>query len=501
MHATCARVFRFVPRSVALTLCLALGGCYLLHERPVLAGSEPDAGPRPDGALAPLDATPPDAALPPRACAYEPRGELQATASPFAAHSPVIGWDGEQVGLVVMESDGDIPHPIITHTRLAPDLSRMPAALRLAGEESHSWGEAAWDQDVGFAVCWSSDAGGASHTAFRVRSASGEPLSPRVALGERGSACEGLARAHRRRRWGAVFRAVHEGGLVSMRFAIVDDSGAIVRAIDLDEPTDYPGRGAFLSADADSFVVGQIHAGAGLELTRYTADGVVLASRLLPRPDVTWASLASDAMGGLGVALRVGARESAGLRFVALSDEFVERGPERILVSEGRGVAHPHVSAVPDGWAVIWVEQSDRSTPATGALLAHLDHEGRALEPRRRVREGANSGYGGPSLLSHGSALYAAIAHPTDAEPLRSEQAFVQRLDCVAPAPDRCAPLDAVSSGDDCVFDAGWTWTGAACAPVVCSCLGAQCDRVSATEEECLSDHADCPTSDAHESD
>jgi hypothetical protein len=150
------------------------------------------------------------------------------------------------------------------------------------------------------------------------------------------------------------------------------------------------------------------------------------------------------------------------------------------------------VAAVPDGWAIAWVEQSDSARPASAAVLAHLDRRGVPREPRRLVVDGANSAYGGPSLLAHGGALYLAIARPPPPTPTAPEQVFVTRLDCVAPAPPRCDAIDARSSGDDCTTLEGWAWDGVTCAPVICGCAGSECDRIAETQSECMSDHVGC---------
>jgi hypothetical protein len=132
----------------------------------------------------------------------------------------------------------------------------------------------------------------------------------------------------------------------------------------------------------------------------------------------------------------------------------------------------------------------DLST-ATAAVLAHLDRDGVPREARRTLVEGENSSYGGPAILADPRGLYVAIARPPDS-PGGHEQVFVTRLECEAPAPDRCAPQDALPSGDDCATVFGFAWNGMTCAPIVCGCLGTECDRLAPLEEECLADHAGC---------
>lgn len=474
---------RIVPLALA---CALLGGCYLSHRR----GNAEDGGPPPLDAPATLDA-PVDAPaidapviVPDIACALVPDETMQATDTPYAAHAPALGWDGEKLGLVVFESDGAIAHPTVSATRLPLDLTST-SALRLAGEESHSWGEAAWDPSVGFAVCWNGDPGGRSRTLFRLRDRAGAELAPRLELDPEGGACEGLARAPDR--WGAVWR--HGGPEVSMRAGVIDDGGRLVGHVDLDEPVAYPGRGASIAADGDGFVVALPREGEWLEVIRIDREGRVEVRGRVLAPTVTGAAIAVHDDGTLGLAIREGAGEAAGLRFLRLDRDLTPLPGEARLV-ESRGVRSPRLAAMPDGWAVLWVEQADPTRPATAAALAHLDREGVPREARHTLARGENSDYGGPDLLAHAGGLYVAIARPPGE--LGHEQAFVTRLDCEAPAPDRCAPQDARPSGDDCASLYGFVWDGARCAPILCGCIGADCDRLAPLEEECLADHAGC---------
>lgn len=478
---------RIVPLALAL---LPLAGCHLSHER---EGSIPVPGAR-DGGLPTDAAVPSDAWAPPDAgpieCALARGATLQATSTRFAAHAPELGWDGEQLGLVVFESDGDIPHPVVSATRVAADLS-VAEPLRVVGEESHSWGEAAWDARAGFGLCWNGDPGGAGRTMFRFRDRDGGELAPRLDLDADGGACEGLARA--RDRWGAVWRHGRGEGGISMRAAVIDDRGVVVGApIDLDEPTAYPGRSALIAADGDGFVVAVPREGAGLELTRITRDGRASARALIDAPLARYGAIAVHDDGTIGLAIRDGGRDEGGLRFVRVGPDLERLPRETLLVSIGRGVRHPRLVAMPDGWAVLWVEQRESASPASAAVLAHLDRDGVPREPRRILVEGANSGYGGPSVVAHADGLHVAIARPPDPDMHAPEQVFVTRLECERPAADPCAPQDARSSGDDCVELTGHAWDGASCVPVVCGCIGADCDRIAALEAECVADHPTC---------
>lgn len=481
---------RIVPLALALA---SLAGCYLAHER---ERHGPAPGARDASLPLPLDAalladawSAPDAG--PIDCALVLGATLQASDTPYAAHAPELGWDGEQLGLVVFESDGAIAHPIVSAARVAPDLSAV-SALRVVGEESHSWGEAAWDARVGFGLCWNGDPGGPGRTLFRLRDRAGSELAPRVDLDPEGGACEGMARA--RDRWGAVWRHGRGTEGVSMRAAVIDDRGALIGTpIDLDEPTAYPGRSALIAADGDGFVVAVPRDGEGIELTRIGRDGRASARALVPAPLARYGAIAVHDDGTIGLAIRDGAREAGGLRFVRLGRDLARLPGETLLVSIGRGVRHPRLAPMPDGWAVLWVEQGDSTRPATAAVLAHLDREGVPREPRRVMVAGANSGYGGPSILPHDGGVYTAIARPPEPGSLGHEQVFVTRLECEAPAPDRCAPQDARSSGFACATLDGYAWDGASCVAVLCGCVGSECDRIAPLEAECLADHAGCP--------
>ncbi|HEY3355297.1 MAG TPA: hypothetical protein VGQ83_18760 [Polyangia bacterium] len=58
-----------------------------------------------------------------------------------------------------------------------------------------------------------------------------------------------------------------------------------------------------------------------------------------------------------------------------------------------------------------------------------------------------------------------------------------------------CAPMDVAGQGDcDCV-SMGWEWTGSTCVQLsvgYCTCVGADCDKLARTQEECASLHASC---------
>lgn len=55
-----------------------------------------------------------------------------------------------------------------------------------------------------------------------------------------------------------------------------------------------------------------------------------------------------------------------------------------------------------------------------------------------------------------------------------------------------CAAMDAQSSGDDCTSIDGYAYDGRICAPVVCGCLGADCEALFPSIEACDVAHAAC---------
>lgn len=463
---------------IALAVFALAPGCYLSHGRE--DASVPSAR---DVAVA--ETFPPIDAGPPPICMFEPELSRFVTDSPFAAHAPELGWDGERLGLVVFESDGGIDHPVVSFTRVSPsDLSADP--LFRVGEESHSWGEAAWNGRSMFGLCWNGDPGGRGATSFRIRAREGAEQTERLILDTLGSACEGTA--HAGDRWAAVWR--HGGsGEATMRLAVLDGSGSFRgEPFDLDEPA-ASSRGAVLATDGDGFLAAVAHPERGVMLTRIDGEGVHAAPVLVPAMGAGYAGIAVHDDGTVGLAIRDGAREGGGLHFVRLDRALRPLPGETLLVPVGRGVRHPRVEPVPDGWAIVWIEQASSSAPATGAYLAHLDRRGVPVEPRRTLVDGQNSDYGGPSIVFHRGELFTAVARHRDPG-AGSEQVEITRSVCAAG--DRCAALDARSSGDDCAELTGFGWDGGECTRIVCGCIGEDCDRISRTEDECVADFTGC---------
>lgn len=64
----------------------------------------------------------------------------------------------------------------------------------------------------------------------------------------------------------------------------------------------------------------------------------------------------------------------------------------------------------------------------------------------------------------------------------------------IACAPD-CTPMDAHSNGR-CAGTPGYAWDGTACRALACSCVGAECDALFATEADCLAYFGACGTAD-----
>jgi hypothetical protein len=60
---------------------------------------------------------------------------------------------------------------------------------------------------------------------------------------------------------------------------------------------------------------------------------------------------------------------------------------------------------------------------------------------------------------------------------------------------DMCGKMDARGEGACLCVSMGWIWDGAGCVELAagsCSCLGSDCDKLSTTEQDCLSQHSAC---------
>lgn len=55
-----------------------------------------------------------------------------------------------------------------------------------------------------------------------------------------------------------------------------------------------------------------------------------------------------------------------------------------------------------------------------------------------------------------------------------------------------CAPMDALSGGLLCLEHEGWAWTGSACQPITCDCVGSECEALYPSAQACQEAHASC---------
>lgn len=55
-----------------------------------------------------------------------------------------------------------------------------------------------------------------------------------------------------------------------------------------------------------------------------------------------------------------------------------------------------------------------------------------------------------------------------------------------------CAAMDAASGPTACATPIGYAWDGSACRAIACSCVGSDCDRLAATEQDCINRHQIC---------
>jgi hypothetical protein len=59
----------------------------------------------------------------------------------------------------------------------------------------------------------------------------------------------------------------------------------------------------------------------------------------------------------------------------------------------------------------------------------------------------------------------------------------------------QCGAMDAHGQGGCWCTSMGWTWNGSACVALAdgfCECVGADCDRLAKSKEECAANHAAC---------
>ncbi len=367
---------------------------------------------------------PEDTILPDPACTYEFRAERQLMGAGHASNAPRLYSDGEMVGVVFMEGGGDTWHPLVSLVRVTPDLSAQ-TDLVVIGEESHGWGEPSWTGSA-LGLCWHTDPGMVGRTAFRMHSMEGAPIGGMVDLDPGGEACLGL---------------VHGSGsfLASWR-RFVDDPGGTTTATmigllggdgsPLAEPMelargDYPGPTPELIAMPDGWLV--VWAASGIvSATWLSRSGAVIAERSMDLPGASFCR-AAGREGRMALACTISGRDTSSVVFLVADESLaILAGPVH-LTPDGIGTGGPDVAAVTDGWAIAWHEGDWTDE---WAFLAHLDPDGGERQPRLVLREGRNSGYGGPELLALGRDLYVGIScYPTPEESF--EQVYLQRLECM----------------------------------------------------------------------
>ncbi len=450
----------------ALSVTAGAPGCYRSHER----GGSRDH----DAAVIADDAT----VIMGPARALEVAGRRLVDEGSYESYHPDLGWDGERVSVLIDTrwEEGVHEHRLLRMTRFAPDLSSASPLVELGAGALPT---GAWDPARGFAMCRSiADPGPAQ---LWLHDREGRLLSDAIAPDGSGL-CYGVVRAPGR--WTMLHARHTAPDRVILRVSTIDDGAALVWTRDLDAVAI---TGSSIVADGDDFLVAAVLAsGTGIVLYRIDRGGSLLARTVFElSPGVVDTAIAVHDDGTIGLLVRDGQPDRCTLRLVRLSHDFETLG-ETPLVVEPRTVGPwVDVVATPDGWAATWVEL-DREPPLDfvgRALLATLDRSGAPIEPRRILADEANLR---SALLYASGALYAAVVRHTR----RGGRVEVIRLAPAGPG-DRCAPLDAASSRDDCEAPSGHAWNGATCAPI-CACVGSDCDRISPYASDCVLDHTGC---------
>jgi hypothetical protein len=402
-------------------------------------------------------------------------------------HAPDLFRAGDRLGVLMFQSD-TIGHPVVvlSHTDLTLDDVTGP---RRVGEESHSWGEAAWTGDA-VGVCWDGDPGGAGALRFRQVDGLDGDLGPRTDFEPPTGPCTELVYAHGV--YGITWRQEHfdeEPARVETAVGVMTESGELVAEPTMIASDAYPGRSPSLVATDDGFLA-LVHVEDGLRMVRVDPRGSVVDDRLIALSSVSYtaAALRHDRLGLLSLA---GPTDTRSLIFrIATLDGRVL--VERRIEGGAPTSAYPRIAARPEGWALLWAESS---RPSTRAMILSLDPDGVPLAPRRPLYDGTHSGYGGPSLLSIEESIYVGISHEGPEPPMGREGTYVQRWECSAPSEDLCRAQQAQPGDCDGDHVWGFRWTGDRCAPVVgCAsdCIGADCDSLPSTRIACESDRAEC---------
>lgn len=469
-------------------------GCYLSHG---LDESEGDSGPGFDasgfdggpGFDAGFDAGS-DAGGdvgPPR-CSMVEVGEVL-IAGPEAGGdvtTPDLFWSGERIGVVVTDNNIETgAHGVISSSHVSTDLSEV-APLRRVGEDTHGWGEAAWNGD-GFGLCWSGDPGGVSALHFREVEGVDGALGERTNFGPRSSSCLALVFAH------GIYVA-------AWRQSADEARDALVARVERDgsrpnEPFNLGGTesGSYsprVRATESGFMVVTAMSGS-IRFMRLDREANLVADSTVSLPGVGFVEF--DVRGDeLGVLAILGPREARRLEFLHFDSNF-ELVRSREILDGAPTATYPRILARPEGWLLVWAEGS---RPSYQAMMLSLDPLGVPLAPRRTLYVGQNSNYGGADLLAVGESTFVAIAHNLRETPEAGRQyAHLQRWDCTADARELCAPQDIVGPGD-CPEPAllGWRWDGEACVPAyTCgSCVAEHCAEVAPSLFACESDHLEC---------
>jgi hypothetical protein len=488
---------------LVLVLAAAHAGCWLSTGRdfamtadaslPDAADAPDDAAfdPGPDGDIPDLDAADPDAEpdIPPPPCLYGLMGVRLLAESGHATKAPDLVWTGSDVGVVVAEMDGDIGHPVVSMTRVAPDLASQ-TPLRVIGEESHGWGEAAWTGEA-LGLCWHTDPGWVGRTALRLLDRDGNALGGRVDLDFEGEACLDLVygsnmflAAWRHSVW------VDEDYLIDSRIQLLDGDGTpAAEPVDLGR-SEYPGYSPSSVFDGSRFIAAMA-ADDGIELTWVETSGEISRHESLDAPGAAFAAL-GERDGWIALFWTRGPRDERGLVFQVF-DEALRPQSELLIAADGSGSGHPEIVPAADGWVLAWY-QGPSDDPL--AMVLHLDERGNVMEPRRAMVVGPNSEYGGPALLSVDNMLFAALSYPPDFMS-GHEQVHLLRYECTPGQYDICAYQEAeIPVVCDDPVTIGWRYTGGdRCEKLVgCpgDCVGADCAWLARTEWDCLADRQHC---------
>ena len=381
-----------------------------------------------------------------------------------------------------------VAHPIVVMTSVDRALDGAPAP-RQVGEEAHSWGEAAWLGDA-VGICWDGDPGGFG--ALRMREIAGldGALGPRRDFEPGDGPCMDLTWAHDR--YGMTWRSERDvDGIytVDSVFQVFGRDGAPFGERIVLTTAPYPGRTPTVLADDDGFVVVTTMEDA-IRVVRVSPGGIVLRDDTIGAASASYVAPALRD-GELGMLILVGEPESRALLF-SVFDASMDAEYLRVLEDGAPTASQPRLLARPEGWVAVW---GVGSRPTDELMMLSVGPDLVPLAPRQVLYGAANSGYGGPSLLSVDESVYVGLSRFSDDAPGTRESVWVERWDCTEPPRDPCAPDDAVPDGR-CSADhwLGYAWNGRTCEPVHgCLCRGADCARLPVTRYECESDRTECP--------